>query len=207
MSYLMLIQGWEITSLILRVWTTIQPGCWKWGLVLSLSSCHIPQKTNTSFINPLVIPLVCTVYKLNPDLFYLTPPHIYGQWRNHYPNMQDKIITILTGSAAQLASSWQTKIKWAVTQYRPCYVNEWASIYACQHSHSWAGNQSLPREWTQPPAHHGTPWCAYNLPFLMLKSDSSQYVIQHMWTTFKCKYDIQQNFNSHLATTHIYTHI
>ena len=36
------------------------------------------------------------------------------------------------------------------------------------------------------------PWCAYNLPFLMLMSYSSQCVIRHVWTTFKSKHNIQQ---------------
>ena len=38
-----------------------------------------------------------------------------------------------------------------------------------QHVHSWAHSQSTHWEWTRPPVHGGTPQCAYNLPFLMLK--------------------------------------
>ena len=49
-------------------------------------------------------------------------------------------------------------------------VNEQAGIYACEHSHSWAGSQSPSREWTRPLTHCGTPWCAYDLLFFMLKS-------------------------------------
>ena len=34
----------------------------------------------------------------------------------------------------------------------------------------------------------------------MLHSDSLQRIIRHMWTTFKCKYNIQQNIDIRVSS-------
>ena len=90
-----------------------------------------------------------------------------------------RIATIqhLPAQQSQLASSWQTKIKQAVTQYRPCIITKnkpiyiYIYIYICTHQyvHSWATNQSLSREWTYPLAQSGMyqwPWISPSSVFI-----------------------------------------
>ena len=86
-------------------------------------------------------------------------------WRSHCSNLQDKMITTLTGSAAQLASSWQTKICQWEDQYI-CTLLGWQPIIA------QGIDSTTSTSWNTP--------MPYNLPFFMLKADLSQCVIQHI---------------------------